>query len=62
VDISASPTLASFSPVKVNCAATSYTDGASTIWIYDVSAVAQAGGMAGDPDYVQRVISVKLGR
>jgi MSHA biogenesis protein MshP len=48
--------------VVVNCAPTSYLEGASTIWIYDVSAVAQAGGVAGDQNFVERVISVKLGR
>jgi len=54
--------LAPFSPVTVNCAAASHVEGAGTIWIYDVSAVAQAGGVAGNPDYVERVISVKLGK
>lgn len=55
--------LAPFSPVTVNCAAASYIEGASTIWIYDVSAVAQTtGSVAGDQDYVQRVVSVKLGK
>ncbi len=55
--------LAPFSPVTVNCAAASHVEGASTIWIYDVNAVAQTtGSTAGSPDYVQRVISVKLGK
>jgi MSHA biogenesis protein MshP len=55
--------LAMFSPVTVNCSATSSAEGASTIWIYDVSAVAQTNGAAaGDQNYVQRVITVKLGR
>jgi MSHA biogenesis protein MshP len=54
--------LAPFSPVTVNCSAVSSVEGASTIWIYDVSAVAQAGGIAGNQDFVERVISVKLGR
>lgn len=53
--------LSSFT-VTVNCAAASHVEGASTIWIYDVSAVAQAGGSAGNQDYVERDISVKLGR
>ena len=52
--------------VTVNCFGMPVSEvGASptgTIWIYDVSAVAQAGGIAGNPDYVERVISVKLGR
>lgn len=54
--------LAPFSPVTVNCAAASQVEGASTIWIYDVSAVAQTGGVPGDQDYVERVIDVKLGK
>jgi MSHA biogenesis protein MshP len=55
--------LAPFSPVTVNCSAVSNVEGASTIWIYDVSAIAQTtGSVAGDQDYVQRVISVKLGK
>ncbi len=55
--------LAPFSPVTVNCAAASFVEGTSTIWIYDVSAVAQTtGSVAGNPDFVQRIISVKLGR
>jgi MSHA biogenesis protein MshP len=54
--------LAPFSPVTVNCSAASHAEGASTIWIYDVSAVAQTtGSAAGDPDFVQRIIRVKLG-
>ncbi len=48
--------------VTVNCMATPYQEGASTMWIYDVSAVANTGGAPGDQNYVERVISVKLGR
>jgi MSHA biogenesis protein MshP len=48
--------------VMVNCVAASHVEGASTIWIYDVSAVAQTGSVAGDPNFVERVLSVKLGR
>ncbi len=48
--------------VTVNCIPTSYNEGGSTIWIYDVSAVANTGGVPGDQNYVERVISVKLGR
>jgi MSHA biogenesis protein MshP len=55
-------TLAPFSPVTVNCSAASHAEGASTMWIYNVSAVAQAGGAPGDQDYVERVIDVKLGK
>lgn len=54
--------LAPFSPVTVNCVANSYTEGASTIWIYDVSAIAHTAGVAGDPNYVERDIRVKLGK
>jgi MSHA biogenesis protein MshP len=55
--------LAPFSPVTVNCSAASYVEGATPILIYDVSAVAQTtGSVAGDPDFVQRIISVKLGK
>jgi MSHA biogenesis protein MshP len=54
--------LAPFSPVTVNCSAASYVEGATSIWIYDVSAVAQTtGSVAGNQDFVQRVIRVKLG-
>lgn len=62
VTVAVAGDLAPFSPVTVNCAAASHVEAASTIWIYDVSAVAQAGGVAGNQDYVARVISVKLGR
>ncbi len=54
-------TLAPFA-VNVNCAAASYVEGGSTIWVYGVSSVATAGGSPGDQDYVERVISVKLGK
>jgi len=54
-------TLAPFS-VTVNWSAASHVEGASTIWIYDVSAVAQTGGSSGDPSYIERVISVKMGK
>ena len=61
VDVSASPNLAPFSPVTVNCRAASHVEGASPVWIYDVSAVANAGTLGGT-DYVERVISVKMGK
>lgn len=54
--------LAPFSPVTVNCAAASSVEGTATIWIYAVSAVAQTGGAAGAPDYVERVYEAKLAR
>ncbi|MDP1995949.1 MAG: hypothetical protein Q8J90_02010 [Gallionella sp.] len=53
-------TLAPFT-VTVNCSSASHVEGASTIWIYDVSAVANAGTLGGT-DYVERVISVKMGK
>lgn len=58
-------TLAPFT-VTVNCQAASHVEGASTIWIYDVSAVACTEPPCPNPapgqDYIERVISVKLGR
>lgn len=54
-------TLAPFA-VTVNCAAASHVEGTSTVWIYDVNAVAQTAGSPGDTGYVERVISVKMGR
>jgi MSHA biogenesis protein MshP len=59
-------TLSSFA-VTVNCAAASHVEGASTIWIYDVSAVACTEPpcprtTAPSANYVERVISVKMGK
>lgn len=58
-------TLAPFT-VTVNCSAASYVEGASTIWVYDVSAVActDAACPSATPgaNYVERVISVKMGK
>ena len=52
--------------VTVNCSHMAVSEvGASptdTIWIYDVSAVAVTGGSPGDPNYIERVISVKMGK
>ncbi len=48
--------------VIVACAAASQVEGASTVWVYNVSATAVAGGSPGGPDYVERTIAVKLGR
>lgn len=52
--------------VTVNCAAASHVEGASMIWIYDVSAVActEAACPSAAPgaNYVERVISVKMGK
>ena len=54
-------TLAPFA-VVVTCTAASHVEDTSTVWIYDVSAVAQTVGSPGDPGYVERVISVKMGK
>lgn len=58
-------TLAPFT-VSVHCQPASYVEGASTIWIYDVSAVActEAVCPSASPgaNYVERIISVKMGR
>ncbi|MBU1214155.1 MAG: hypothetical protein KKF58_02860 [Gammaproteobacteria bacterium] len=54
--------LAPFSPVTVDCAAASHVEGANTIWIYDITSTATAGGAPGDQGYVERVLSVKLGQ
>jgi len=55
-------TLAPFA-VNVTCLApVSAVEGTSTIWVYDITSTATYGGAAGNPDYVERVISVKMGR
>lgn len=58
-------TLAPFT-VSVHCQPASYVEGASTIWIYDVSAVACTEAVcpsaAPSANYVERVISVKFGK
>lgn len=55
--------LAAFSPVTVSCAAASFVEGTSTIWVYDVSAVAATAGAApGDLNYVERQLNARLGR
>lgn len=56
-----SGTLAPF-VVTVNCSAASYVEAGSTIWIYDVSASAVTGGSPGDSGYVERVVSVTMGK
>lgn len=47
--------------VAVTCSTASHVEGTSTIWIYDVSAVANAGTI-GSQDYIERVISVKMAK
>ncbi len=54
-------TLSPFS-VTVLCATpASYVDGTSTIWVYNVTSTATAGTV-GSPGFVERDVSVKLGR
>lgn len=53
-------TLAPFT-VTVSCAATSHVVEASTVWVYDVNAVANTG-TPGGADYVERAISTKMGK
>jgi MSHA biogenesis protein MshP len=48
--------------VAVTCTAASHIEDTSTVWIYDVNAVAKTAGSPGDPGYVERVISVKMGK
>ncbi|MDZ4201708.1 MAG: hypothetical protein U1C96_06130 [Gallionella sp.] len=48
--------------VTVNCSAVSAVEAGSTLWIYDVSAVAVTGGNPGDLNYVEQVATAKLGR
>ena len=55
-------TLAPFA-VSVTCLApVSAPEGSSTIWVYDITSTATYGGGPGNTDYVERVISAKLGR
>jgi MSHA biogenesis protein MshP len=54
-------TLAPFT-VSVTCSSASAVEGASTIWTYDIASSAVSGGAPGNPDYVERVINVKMGR
>lgn len=54
-------TLAPFTVVVTCPAPASYIDGTTTIWVYNVTAKATAGSF-GTPDFVERDISVKLGK
>lgn len=47
--------------VTLTCGAASAVDGTATIWVYNLTSTASFGGSAGSPDYVERVINVKLG-
>ncbi len=55
-------TLAPFSPVTVNCVPSSYSEGVATVWVYAITATAKTSGVAGDPNYVERVLHVKMGK
>ncbi len=48
--------------VAVTCSSVSAVEGASTIWIYDITASAVNGATPGSADYVERVIKVKMGK
>jgi len=48
--------------VTLTCNAVSAVEGASTIYVYDLTSTAVYGGAPGNTDYVERVISVKMGR
>lgn len=59
--VTAGGNLAPFA-VSVNCSATSAVEGVSTIWVYDVSAVARTAGLPGDANYVEQVATAKMAR
>jgi MSHA biogenesis protein MshP len=48
--------------VSLTCSSVALIEGGATIYVYDVTSTATYGGAAGNPDYVERVISVKMGR
>jgi len=48
--------------VTLTCSPASAVEGTSTIWVYDLAASAVSGGAPGNPDYVERVLSAKMGR
>jgi len=54
-------TLAPF-VVTVACVTTSQTESGSTVWMYDITSTATAGGVPGDAGYVARAVSVKMGK
>lgn len=53
-------TLAPFA-VTVSCATPVSAVEGTTIWVYDITSTATYGA-AGSPDYVERVLNVKMGR
>lgn len=54
-------TLAPFT-VTVTCTSASYIEDTSTTWVYTVTSTAKTAASPGSPDYVERVINVKMGR
>lgn len=56
-------TLAPFS-VAVACNTASHVEGASAIWVYDITSTATGvnGAAPGSADYVERVINVRMGK
>lgn len=48
--------------VTVSCTATSAVEGTSTMWIYDIRAVANTAGAAGGANYVEQVATARLVR
>lgn len=48
--------------VSLTCSSVSAAEGGSTIYVYDLTSTAVTGGAPGNTDYVERVISVKMGR
>jgi MSHA biogenesis protein MshP len=47
--------------VKLTCSSASFVEDGDPIWIYDLVSTATYG-TAGTPDYVERVLNVKMGR
>jgi len=47
--------------ITVSCSATSAVEGANTIWLYDVSSVAETG-TPGDVNYVKQIATAKLAK
>lgn len=48
--------------VTLQCSSITATEGGLPIYVYDITSTATYGGAPGNPDYVERVISVKMGR
>ena len=58
IELEVGGSLASFSPVTVDCEASAYREGATTSWLYTVTAVAKTHGIAG----VEQTVQVSLVR